>query len=115
MKLIKLFLLGVVYRFAVIPYPLRALAQQNPPDALHGAKPAAALRDGQHDFDFEFGSWKTHLKRLLHPLTGSTARCGAHCVGRLAGGLSPNPELKPRFPTPFAQDKARAAFDLSRE
>ena len=28
--------------------------------------------DGQHDFDFEFGTWKTHLKRLQHPLTGST-------------------------------------------
>ncbi len=29
-------------------------------------------RDGQHDFEFEIGSWKTHLKRLQHPLTGST-------------------------------------------
>ena len=28
-------------------------------------------RDGQHDFDFEIGTWKTHLRRLLHPLTGS--------------------------------------------
>jgi hypothetical protein len=28
--------------------------------------------DGQHDFDFEIGAWKTHLRRLLHPLTGST-------------------------------------------
>ena len=29
-------------------------------------------QDGSHDFDFEFGTWKTHLKRLMHPLTGST-------------------------------------------
>jgi hypothetical protein len=32
---------------------------------------AAKERDGQHDFDFEIGSWKIHLKRLVHPLTGS--------------------------------------------
>jgi hypothetical protein len=31
----------------------------------------AAPRDGQHDFDFEIGRWKTHLRRLLHPLSGS--------------------------------------------
>ncbi|HLJ86731.1 MAG TPA: hypothetical protein VKZ53_07895 [Candidatus Angelobacter sp.] len=31
-----------------------------------------AARDGQHDFDFDFGTWKTHSRRLLHPLTGST-------------------------------------------
>src|SRR5258708_6376704 len=29
------------------------------------------LRDGQHDFDFNIGTWKTHIRRLLHPLTGS--------------------------------------------
>lgn len=28
-------------------------------------------RDGQHDFDFEFGHWKVHNRRLLHPLSGS--------------------------------------------
>lgn len=29
------------------------------------------MHDGQHDFDFQFGTWKTHLKRLVHPLSGS--------------------------------------------
>src|SRR6201993_733494 len=30
-----------------------------------------APSDAQHDFDFEIGSWKAHLRRLEHPLTGS--------------------------------------------
>jgi hypothetical protein len=30
-----------------------------------------AESDGQHDFDFHIGTWKTHLKRLQNPLTGS--------------------------------------------
>jgi hypothetical protein len=36
-------------------------------------QPAATVRDGQHDFDFVFGTWKVHLSRLEHPLSGSTA------------------------------------------
>jgi len=31
-----------------------------------------AQRNGQCDFDFELGTWKIHLKKLMHPLTGST-------------------------------------------
>jgi len=31
-----------------------------------------AKRDGQHDFDFEIGTWNTHISRLQHPLAGST-------------------------------------------
>ena len=34
--------------------------------------PAPAARDGRHDFDWDYGAWKTHQRRLLHPLTGST-------------------------------------------
>jgi hypothetical protein len=37
-----------------------------------GLQNSAEAHDGQHDFDFEIGTWKTHLSRLVHPLTGST-------------------------------------------
>jgi len=44
-----------------------------------GKKPTEAVkiatdtttRDGSHDFDFNLGTWKTHIRRLLKPLTGS--------------------------------------------
>lgn len=35
------------------------------------APPAAGPRDGSHDFDWDIGAWRTHQRRLLHPLTGS--------------------------------------------
>jgi hypothetical protein len=56
----------------VVLQSVPGLAQQNP--GVSGATPQSPLtqRDGQHDFDFEIGTWKTHLSRLLHPLTGST-------------------------------------------
>ncbi|HKI00728.1 MAG TPA: hypothetical protein VKK31_01990 [Thermoanaerobaculia bacterium] len=40
--------------------------------ALQPLQGFAQERDGQHDFDFEIGTWKTHLRRLQKPLTGST-------------------------------------------
>ena len=41
-------------------------------NAIAVAPAAAEAHDGQHDFDFEIGTWKIHLKRLMNPLTGST-------------------------------------------
>ena len=32
----------------------------------------AQPRDGQKDFDFHIGTWKTHVRRLVKPLTGSS-------------------------------------------
>jgi hypothetical protein len=48
------------------------MSQTGTSAAKTAPKGKPTLREGQHDFDFEIGTWKTHLKRLLHPLTGST-------------------------------------------
>jgi hypothetical protein len=42
-----------------------------PTDPAPRSEAAGAARDGRHDFDFELGNWRTHLKRLLRPLSGS--------------------------------------------
>ena len=46
-------------------------------------------QDGQHDFDWDLGTWKVHMRRLLHPLTGSTTWVeynGTDVVRSLWGG-----------------------------
>ena len=47
----------------------KAAAAQDSEVAKTGSQ--QAVRDRQHDFDFEMGAWKQHLKRRLNPLTGS--------------------------------------------
>ena len=42
------------------------------PDAGTVTQPSPAEADGQHDFDFEFGSWRAQVRRLVKPLSGST-------------------------------------------
>lgn len=57
---------------------------------------ANVQRDGQHDFDFEFGTWKTHVSRLAHPLTGSktwTEYDGTTVVHKVWGGQANLVEL----------------------
>ena len=48
---------------ALLALPLAAFAESAPTPQKG--------RDGSHDFDFDFGKWKTHSSRLMHPLTGS--------------------------------------------
>jgi hypothetical protein len=57
---------------AAILQAVPGLAQQKSDASATAVYPVPAARDGQHDFDFNYGVWKTHVKRLVHPLTGST-------------------------------------------
>jgi hypothetical protein len=57
---------GYLRRFILL-CSLVVAVQSLPGYAQEGTK-----RDGQRDFDFEIGTWKTHLKRLVRPLSGST-------------------------------------------
>lgn len=51
--------------------PIRGVAQQNSGASSTRIQSSSTSRDGQHDFDFEMGTWKTHISRLQNPLTGS--------------------------------------------
>lgn len=54
------FLISLAAVLAVGDLPARAAAIDTP-----------SLRDGQHDFDWEFGNWKTNVRVLRNPLSGA--------------------------------------------
>lgn len=53
-------------------HPFQGFAQSNSSESRTNLQQTIKERDGQQDFDFEIGTWKTRLKRLLNPLTGLT-------------------------------------------
>jgi len=63
---------SMVCSMVVILQPFQGPTQQNSDVRRTSLQQAPSQRDGQHDFDFEIGTWKTRLSRRLHPLTGST-------------------------------------------
>lgn len=68
---------------AIVAAPLTLGAQTRP--------------DGQHDFDFEIGRWRVHLRRLAHPLSADTtwlAYDGTSIVRPVWGGLANLGELE---------------------
>jgi len=68
--------------------------------AAHAAEPAAqnpALRDGQHDFDFNIGTWKTTIHRATHPLSASHEEIeltGTVTVRKVWGGRAQLEEIE---------------------
>ena len=69
-RVARCFLAGALLLACCAP---QAAAQSEAAMARAGAPAPTGQHDGQHDFDFELGAWNIHLKRRLHPLTGSTA------------------------------------------
>ena len=63
----------VVCNLIFVMQPIQGLAQQNAETPKTNVEQASTERDGQHDFDPLIGTWKYHLRRRSHPLTGSNA------------------------------------------
>jgi hypothetical protein len=60
---------GWILTFVLLVLP--SLPQPGRAQEATQTKPNVSSRDGQHDFDFHFGTWKTHVSRLVRPLAGS--------------------------------------------
>jgi hypothetical protein len=65
-SLFGLILIATILLFS----PFTVVAQSLTARAATPSGPA--MRDGQHDFDFSVGTWRTHITRLQKPLSGST-------------------------------------------
>lgn len=65
--------------------------------AQHPAPTLAATRDGQGDFDWEIGSWATHVRVLRNPLSGAAPDWaefqGTSVVRPILGGRANSVEL----------------------
>jgi hypothetical protein len=61
----------LVCSLAIVLQPIRGFTQQNSNPPTSSLGPTSREHDGQRDFDFSHGVWKTHIARRLHPLTGS--------------------------------------------
>ena len=81
---------------ALVLQPLQGFAQSKPDASTTDLRRTLEDRDGQNDFDFEIGTWKTHVRRLQRPLTGSTTWVeyeGTTVVRKLLGGRANVAEL----------------------
>jgi hypothetical protein len=82
--------------------PFQGIGQQSSNTAKTNAQQLPTKRDGQRDFDFEIGTWKTHLWRLVDPLTGSTKWVeyeGTSVVRKIWNGRANLVELEVDGPT----------------
>jgi hypothetical protein len=70
--------------------------------------------DGTHDFDFHMGAWKTHISRLVHPLSGSsewTAYDGVSTVRPVWNGKASLFELQASGPAGHLEGVGLRLYD----
>lgn len=87
-------LFAILFACGLLLAPGAASAQQQPAQAQQG-------RDGADDFDFNTGTWTTHLRRLRNPLSGSTTWVeyqGTSVVREILGGRANLVELSVESP-----------------
>lgn len=90
-----------LFTLIVIWQPLGGTARQSSDASRTNPQRVPAKRDGQRDFDFEIGTWKTKLSRRLRPLTGSDTwveYAGTTVVRKVWGGRANLVELEVEGP-----------------
>jgi hypothetical protein len=103
-------LLSIVALLAAFFAPAARVPRIPASEASHAAAKlgstdsAFVTRDGQRDFDFELGTWSIDVKRLQHPLSGTTAWMRpegyTHIVQNVMGGQASLAQLANDRPTP---------------
>lgn len=90
-----------LFTLILIWQPLPATARQSSGASGTSPQRVPAKRDGQRDFDFEIGTWKTKLSRRLRPLTGSDTWVeyeGTSVIRKVWGGRANLVELEVEGP-----------------
>ena len=84
---------GKAWLFSALLLPLSSL----PAWAADAPAPPPAAHDGQHDFDFDVGTWHTHIKRFLDPFAGNSESIeldGTVTVRKVWGGKAQLEEIE---------------------
>jgi hypothetical protein len=98
--------------FLAQPFAFRAHADSNTTKPVTGK--GSEVRDGQHDFDFEMGTWKVHISRLQHPLTGSNTWVqydGTFIARKVLGGAANTIELSVSGPAGHIEGLSLQLYD----
>jgi hypothetical protein len=87
---------------------------QEPAASGDAGTDGAAVEPGQHDFDFAFGTWRTHVRRLKDPLSGSNDWVeydGTHTIRKVWNGRANLGELEADGPAGHIEAVSPRYFD----